>query len=533
MTPEHNFAAPSILDNLDLKTCVEIARRRKWWIVLSVIALFVGTAVFAHRLPNIYRAETVILVDSQQVPDKYVAVITTGDIAGRLSTLQEQVLSPTRLKTLIESEGLYPDPTGKSTEKEIIRQVQKAITVEAITPAPGKTGSFRIAFSSKDRTIVARITNRLSQMFIDENVKAREEVTQGTADFLESQLQETKQELDEKDAQLREIKTQNVTDLPESKPYHLEALTNLRNQVQAIQDKIQQDQRELMVLQTMLNSGNDAPTVEIDAPNGGDDGGGYQSDVQRLESKLADLKSHYGPNYPDVRRTSAELEKAKKAASAADQNNAGVQQEQSLKPAIQAKPMANHNPVVEAQIEQLQEDMKEKNTALAPLQEQIEFHTSKLQQIPVFEERLARLQEDYDSLKKHYADLEDKEEAAKISHALEVRQKGERFVVLDVAVTPEAPASPNRLLITLAGLIGGLFAGAGLAVLAEVNDQSIRTEKQVLAIFGTPALSEIPQITSHKETAYRLVWRAGMLAGTVVCSAAFGLLLSVVSDKLL
>lgn len=117
MTPEHNFAPPSILDNLDPKTCVEIARRRKWWIVLSVIALFVGTAVFAHRLPNIYRAETVILVDSQQVPDKYVAVITTGDIAGRLSTLQEQVLSPTRLKTLIESEGLYPDPDWEIDRK--------------------------------------------------------------------------------------------------------------------------------------------------------------------------------------------------------------------------------------------------------------------------------------------------------------------------------------------------------------------------------------------------------------------------------
>ena len=187
--------------------------------------------------------------------------------------------------------------------------------------------------------------------------------------------------------------------------------------------------------------------------------------------------------------------------------------------------------MIEAQIEQLQEQIKDKNTSLAPLQEQIDFHTAKLQQIPVFEEQIGRLQQDYDSLKKHYADLQDKEEAAKISHALEVRQKGERFVVLDAAVTPEAPASPNRILISLAGLFGGLFAGAALAAVAEINDQSVRTEKQTVAIFGAPVLSDIPLMTSRKERVYRRLGEAGLLAGTIVGSAAFGVLLSIAANK--
>ena len=260
------------------------------------------------------------MVDSQQVPDKYVPVTTTGDIVGRLSTLQDQVLSPTRLKTLVESEGLYPDPTGKLTEKAVIHSVQKAITVETITPAPGKTGSFRIAFSSGNRNVVAKIANRLAEMFIDENTRAREELTQGTADFLESQLQETKLELDQKDVQLREIKTHNITDLPESKPYHLEALANLRTQVQVIQDKIQQSQRDLMILQSMRSSGREGARVEMETDSDANNGGAYQTDLQKLESKLADLKSHYGPGYPDVRRTQDEINKlkAKNAASVAD-----------------------------------------------------------------------------------------------------------------------------------------------------------------------------------------------------------------------
>ena len=214
--PPHTVPT-DLLGSVNLRTYLEIGRRRKWWIIPSTLGMFICTVVLSRGLPDIYRAETVILVDSEQVPDKYVAVIVTGDIAGRLTTLEQQVLSPTRLKKLIEANGLYPDPTGKLTEKQVIHGVQKSITVEVVTPGAGKMGAFRIAYSSKNRNDVARITNQLAQMFIEENLKAREEQTAGTAEFLHSQLAETKQELDDKDAQLRAIKTRNILELPVSR----------------------------------------------------------------------------------------------------------------------------------------------------------------------------------------------------------------------------------------------------------------------------------------------------------------------------
>ena len=191
--------------NLRLSEYLDIAFRRRWWIGLTTLAVFVCATVVGRRLPNMYRAETVILVNAAQVPDKYVPTVNTGDIAGRLVTLRQQVLSPTRLKKLVESESLYPDPGGR-TEDQVVHSVQKSIVVDLVNPAVGQLGSFRIAYISARQAEVARMANQLAQMFIEENLRARVDQTEDTAEFLEEQLQNTKKQLDEKDSQLSTIK---------------------------------------------------------------------------------------------------------------------------------------------------------------------------------------------------------------------------------------------------------------------------------------------------------------------------------------
>jgi len=532
--PESSVSTkPSVglFGELSLKGYLEIGRRRRWWIILSTIGVFVTATVLAHRMPDIYRAETVILVDSAQVPDKYVPTINTGDIAGRLTTLQQQVLSPTRLKKLVEAEGLYPDPAGKRTETQVIRSVQKAITVEVVNPGAGKLSAFRIEYSGRRRLEVARIANQLAQMFIEENLRARVDQTEDTAQFLEDQLQETKRQLDEKDAQLRGIKSHNILEMPESKPYHMEALANLRTQVQTIHDKISSDQRDRSMLESVIASGGPAPTVEIETDQRAGVGvPPYQAQIQAVETKLADLRSRYGPAHPDVRKTQNELNRLMEKSASASLDSGGSAIDQ--KPAIQPDRAVRRNPVLQAQIAKLEEDIQEQTKLLEPLQAQMDFHTSKLEQLPVFEQQIARLQQDYDILKTQYTGLLEKEKAAEISHALEVHQKGEKFEVLDAAVTPDGPAAPNRLLISIAGLVGGLLVGIALAAAAEINDESVRTEQEAAHIFGKPILGGVPRLTSSKEMRAQRWHATGLLAGTVVGSVALGFLFAFITERL-
>lgn len=517
--------------DLRLGDYLDIVLRRKWWLILSTLMMVIVSAVVAYRLKNVYRAETTILVDSSQVPNNYVAPVVSADISSRLTTLQQQVLSPTRLKKLVEAEGLYPDPMGKRTEDDVIQSVQKAITIQIVNPGGGKMGAFLIAYSSGRRDEVARVTNGIAQMFIEENLKAREEQTSGTAQFLEDRMVETKRQLDQTESQLRVIKSQNVFDLPESKPYHMEALATLRGQVQNIQDKINQDQRDRAMLQSMLFSEGPAPTIEVDSDDTGGTGGlsPDEAQVQKLEAKIAELHTRYGPAHPEVRRTQDEISQLKNKIASRPADPSGPAGDQ--KPAIQRHKTSTRNPVIQAQMAKLDEEIKDLSTQVAPLQKQIESHTARLAEMPVFEQKISRLQQDSESLRKEYGNLLDKKQAADMSYALEIRQKAEKFVVLDAAQTPQKPAAPNRPLINLAGLLGGLVLGVALAAVVEMNDETVRSESEASRILGKPILSGVPHLISRQER--KLLWfrAAGMLAGTVIGSFALGLLASLVAGR--
>src|SRR5262245_43350447 len=74
---------------------LRILLHRKWWVFTSFVVVSAASALYAYRLPDLYRSETVILVDPQKVPDSYVKPTVTGDVRNRLGTLSQQILSAT------------------------------------------------------------------------------------------------------------------------------------------------------------------------------------------------------------------------------------------------------------------------------------------------------------------------------------------------------------------------------------------------------------------------------------------------------
>jgi polysaccharide chain length determinant protein (PEP-CTERM system associated) len=510
------------LQDMQLRDYLEILRRRKLWILFVSVSLLVMGLVVAERLPNTYHAQTVIVVDPGQVPDNIVPTTVTTSVIDRLSTIRQLVYSPTRLSALIQRLNLFSDWKGRRDMDLMIAAMQKSITIEVADSGSSRLGAFKIGYTSRKPSETAQVANELAAMVIQESLKAREKQMSGTQDFLETELQDTKRQLEQKEAEVSRIKTQFIMDLPESKQFHLEALDSLRGQLRNSQDRINRDQQEKVYLQSLAV--NSHPVIDVDAGNTGTTGTQTQAQIQKMETSLAELRARYGPNYPDVRKVQSQLE-ALKAKEAQEEANAPKQEV-----SIQAASKAAKNPVIDSQLSKLDQEIAEQTKLQAQLTEQINFHVSKLEQEPVFESRIAGLMRDYDSLRLHYNQLLERKLAAEMASNLEDHQKGERFQTLDAATVPDKPAGPNRPLIAVGALLGGLFAGLGVALVIDFTDTSVRSEREAAKMLGAPVLAGIPIIASSRSQWSQKVRLMLGLAGAIACSAAVGFLITAVTN---
>ncbi len=505
-TPSNPATASEIFGDLGFQDYLQIAKRRKLWIMFPALAVMMMTAIVAWRLPNTYRCQTTILIDPQKVPESYVKAASTEGIADRLSTILEQVTAPAELKNLIDTMGLYPDLKKRVGEQEVIRSMQQAIGVEPVTAFGTQLSAFRITFKGKNPVEVAQVTNQIASMFIGQNLKAREQQSYGTADFLQSELEKTSKELQDKEAELAAIRSRYIQDLPESQQFHIQESESLRAQLRAVEEHISNDQQQKIYLQSVMTAS--SPTVDMDI---GSANSTYASQVDALKTKLATLTTKYGPAHPDVRRVQSELDE--------------LQSKQGSAPAAEAVPVRSgrkpYNPVLESQITKLDQDMEDQKKRAVGLQKEIDFHVSKIESVPIFQQKTAGITRDYDALKARYTQLLDKKLVADTASAMESRQKGERFVILDPAQLPEKPYSPNRPLLAAAGLIGGLMVGIAFAAGAEFTDESIHDSLDAERILKIPVLTGVPEILTAKQrwSTTARVWAVGssmLMIGAIV-----------------
>jgi succinoglycan biosynthesis transport protein ExoP len=501
--------ANSSFGALELRDYLEIFHRRRLPLILCAMGFLIFGIVFAERQSDYYRSETMIMVDPQQVPSNYVQSTVSTSIQDRLSTIQEQVMSASRLQHIIDTFGLYPELRKKRSEQQIVAMMRKATVVDVANSGERRLSAFRIGFQSGDPKVAAKVANELAAQFIEENVRARLEQFNGAANFLDSELTDTKKQLEEKEHELQLIKSQNALDLPESRQYHMETLNNLRNQLRSTQDRISQAHQQKLLLKQY------APTVDLDSGGEGPSISPTQSRIQKLESRLSELRAHYGPGHPDVRKVEAEL------ADAREQRAIEEKQQESLAPPKPAPitPSRARNPVLVAEEQKLDQEITDQTKLQKQLEEQINFHTNKLEQGPVFEQRIASLMRDYDNLRGHYSSLLDKKFSAEMARELEGRQQGERFVILDAAPVPQSPAGPNRLLIVAGSFILGVLAGTALVLVIEFSDESVRTEREATKLLGKSVLVSVPHVMGTLEKRKKQLWLTGAFAGTALGAA--------------
>src|SRR5262249_2191324 len=86
---------------------IRILWNRKLHVLLASAGLSAGVVGVVILLPATYRGETLILVDQQKIPEKFVSATVNAELQDRLATISQQILSSTRLQKIIDKFKLY------------------------------------------------------------------------------------------------------------------------------------------------------------------------------------------------------------------------------------------------------------------------------------------------------------------------------------------------------------------------------------------------------------------------------------------
>ncbi len=471
-------------------------------ISLSVLVLLLWDPV--------YRSTSTILIEEQEIPRDYVMSTVTSYAEQRLQTINQRIMSSSRLVQIINQFNLYADKRNSLTTEEIVENMRKkdikfdTVMADVIDRRTGQktaaTIAFTVSYEGKNPAVVQQVDNVLASLYLEENIKVTSQQASGTTKFLDDEMKSVQTRLLELEREIAVYKEKNPLALPELFQFNLQSLEANNRTYDQLLDQLRTLKEKAGYLQTQLATMvPDAETQDKDR-------------LKELRVTLSALKTRYSDEYPDVSKTKKEIEVLEQRL------NSPKKQE-----AIAKKPDNPAYIALDSQLASTQSEISSIERQISQIDKNKTEYSRRMEMSPRVEEGYKKLLEDRNNTQAKYEDLTKKYMEAKVAQGLEREDIGDRFTLIDPARLPEKPVRPNRPVILLIGLILGIGAGAGVAVLQEANDHSARKAEDLAMAGPFPVLAEIPEIVTMEDE-LRKKRRRKIIAGVTVLSLVIAVL---------
>jgi uncharacterized protein involved in exopolysaccharide biosynthesis len=436
---------------------------RRWLIIIPFVLLSIAGIAAAFLLPRSYRSSATLLVESQNLP-------TDGSASGpgntvidrRMAKIRQQILSRPDLVGLIQANNLYDASARNEPLSALVERMRDATNITAVNAdiaQGGNAGS--IAFSLTFDYPSAPQAQLVAQTFVDRLLKLDASETQAQAQtnarFLEDQEANLQAQVNGIESQINRITGQNGAALSASN-MGMTVMTGGGD----YDGQIAQLERQNAELQAQTGK----PAVGRD-PN-----------VIAAEAQLAAARAQYSDDHPDVKLAESRLAAAKSTASAFQTN--------SVSAVVQRQISANNAAI--GQLRGAKAAARGREATMAAAQARG----------PVIAQQVSQLQARADVLRANLGRVQTSLLNARSVVKISDEQRGERLTLIDPPVTPDTPTQPNRPMLILGGILGGLAVGVGLALLIELISRPIRSVGTLTRLTGAPPLAVIPVISKKK-----------------------------------
>ena len=496
---------------------LNILWRRKWLVLLPTVLAGVAMFAYTRTLPNRYRSDTLVMIQPQRVREDLIRTTAQVDLADRIQTITQQIMSRTRLETIINDLNLYQKEREAGLMEDVVELMRRDVAVTVV-----RGDAFRVSYVSPSPILAMRVAERLARLFIDENLREREAVAQGTSQFLGSQLDDARRRLIEQEKKLEAYRRANAGELPSQQTSNLTALNNVQVQIQNLVESRARDRDSLQLVQRQiadLESPDSLAAAVVD-DSGSIVGGSTEQQLAAARNMLSQAQMRLKPEHPDIGRLKRMVRDLEKRA---EQEAMQAPLSGGAAPTTQAEVVRrNRARQLQLDVESLTKAIAYKDAEEARLRRLAASYQSRAEAAPARETELIELTRDYDTLQQLYTSLLAKSEESKLAVNLENRQIGESFRILDAARVPERPFSPNRLRLNGMGTMAGVAIGLGLVFLLEWRDTSLKTDGDVRIVTGLPVLAFVPVLVTRmdRRRAHRRRLAAGAALAVLTMAAA-------------
>lgn len=502
----------------------KIARKRKWLIILPAMAIAMAVAVVVIQLPDLYQSSTLIVVRPSTLPNSVVPTITEDGLTRQIKSIAQVVTSRSSLEPLIEKYDLYKTEKMRGEPMEVlIEYMRKSITVEENTSRNDITNGFNIIYRGRNAKTTQAVTAELASKYIDEQTKNTINSTTSAKQFIDQQVNQTKEELDAVDRERLDFMQKNVGNLPSEASSLVGQLSGLREQQKAYISDVGrlQDRRSALTTQLALVKKSSDQLKDDVAENTTDPKTtlAWSQLVSRkadLESQLTRMLTELRAKHPDVLAKQAEVDSVN---AAMDQMIGEWKQHiKEKQEKLRDRPdltVAN----LETELQLVDGEIKREQRTLGEIDKQVAEVMLRINNVPGVEVSLGALDRDYQTKKGAYDQLLLQAQKIGLGADAASQQQGEGIQVVDPANLPARPVAPKRLMLMGMGLAVGLAVGFLLAGLFEVPRLlTIQTSEDAAHYTSLPVLMTVPELLTPQEARKLPRRRRLLLIGAVAAS---------------
>ena len=471
----------SKMGEVDIRYYLSILLRRlPYFLVFTVGLTAVGIAV-AYVLPPVYRASAKILIETPQIPSELARSTVPTNSIEQLQIIEQEITTREHLLALATKLKVYGDAVLPGMEADIVDDMRSRVRFERLRLDTGSDGKgatvFSISFEGRDPALSADVVNNLVDVVLSKNFSLRSDSAGDTKQFFEREVGRLNAQLVELEAKILKFKNANATALPNSLEFR-------RNQQKSLQERLVLLEREESSLRTRRNS-----LVQIFESTGQLVSSGTMSleqqmlqEANRALSEQLAIFAEDSPSIVALRTRIATLQGRVKSDAATDTpSGKGPPSELELQL---------------ADIDDRLHFIAEERTSIG---KSISDLTASIAATPGNETILTALERNRLNIQAQYNANTARLAEALTGQQIETGAKGGKFSVVEPAIPPQQPVSPNRRRIAGMGLAGGVGLGLGWIVLLELLNKTVRRPVELTRFLQSQPLATIPYIWADDE----------------------------------